>query len=80
MQEIYRHIISLDTDEFNRTFDTNQKCLDFIIRELYDGEVRSPFCDSSPTITRQSTGANDRAFRGNGERAFASDDRSFYAV
>ena len=46
MQEIYRHIISLDTDEFNRTFDTNQKCLDFIIRELYDGEVRSPFCDS----------------------------------
>lgn len=25
-------------------------------------------------------GANDRAFRGNGERAFAGDDRSFYAV
>ena len=24
--------------------------------------------------------ANDRAFRGNGERAFAGDDRSFYAV
>ena len=25
-------------------------------------------------------GANDRAFRGNGERAFAGDDRSFHAV
>lgn len=46
MQEVYRHIASLDSDDFNRTFDTNRKCLDYIIRVLYDGEVRSPFCDS----------------------------------
>ena len=53
MQELYRHITSLDADDFNRTFDTDQKCLDFIIRELYDGEVRSPFCDSKAYPMRE---------------------------
>lgn len=36
----------MDEDEFMRKFDTDEKCLDFIIAELYGGEVRSPFCDS----------------------------------
>ncbi len=46
MNDLYAHITSMDKNEFTRKFDTDEKCLQFIIAELYGGEVRSPFCDS----------------------------------
>lgn len=47
MHKLYEHITTIDEDDFKRMFDSNEKCLEFIIAYLHDGEVRSPFCPGS---------------------------------
>ena len=61
-----------------------------LTRKLFKLQEMLPFLNlhMSPNAAADGLGksgylhhsANDRAFRGNGERAFAGDDRSFYAV
>lgn len=63
--------------ELTRKLFKLQEMLPFLICIYRRSEYRSGWTRKSGYLHH---GANDRAFRGNGERAFAGDDRSFHAV